>query len=770
MKKGGLIVLLVFSLINVRAQVDERPNIILIICDQLSWERLSEDDTSHFKTPVLDSLSNSGLFFDRAFTMNPTCIPQRISMFTGQRPTKMGIHVPKPGIEFTRTDMVEYVRQQQVATQFQEAGYKTYYGGKTHFGISGYEFFPEDMGFEVYSTYEEYRGADCVPKAIETLENHAENYPEKPFFMVTSLINPHDICYAQIKDHNYDIEAINERLSSDLEWVQKLKESVLNTLKIPEGEEGAGGYEPIDYYLSKASPLPDNFEPQENEPSYVSGIGEDYEGMASEFGRFRSDYDSIDWLLHRYAYDRFVEVIDHEVGALMAGVAQSGISGKTYVIFTSDHGEQNGSHRMAGKGLMYEESVHIPFIVTHPDIAAGRRDTVNLVNAGLDLLPTLFDLAGIRPLEDYEGLSLKPLFESEQNTLEREIIPVEFSTGMGIISKDYFYNIYYNGDYNNEQLIDLRKCPVQMFNEANNAEYSAVLETMRDSFASINGKTLEYYSYPERFIKFLDIDLSGTIDPNRIPDPIIRYTDQEMGMQANTSLGQFIDAETADKFFYNDSPLGIDNSGVIDIAMYRSSTSGLCVAAPDESTVKQYIYSGGNGLDYWSTKNATRFVKMDSSGLSGTDFYGLTDDKLLYENFESTLPANTVKGILEGETVLFKTVEDHYGALHITSFTNSSDGKVTFDMIVGQESTSGFKSARQQNLLLYPNPCENYLAIESGMDRGNITIHDVLGKLVLYEEFSSRLHLCNVSGLADGFYILKAGDQQHVSQASFLKE
>jgi len=770
MRRIAFIFALFIIRFTAKCQTEEPPNILLIICDQLNWNHLSAEGNQFVKTPTLDSLYNNGLHFDKAYPINPTCIPSRIAMFTGQRPTKLGIHIPKPGIDVTRTDMVEYAGSQQIAVQFQAAGYKTYYGGKTHFGVTDYEFFPTDMGFEVYSTDKEYRGTDCVPKAIETLDNHSENFSDQPFFMVTSLMNPHDICYVQLKNNKFDIEAINERLSSDTEWVQKLRTSVLNTLKIPEGFIGAGGYEPIDYYLSKAPPLPENYLPQSDEPSWVSGIDEDYDGMASEFGRFRADYDSIDWLLQRYAYDRFVEVIDNEVGILLDAISQMNLQGETYVIFTTDHGDQNASHQMTGKGIMFEESVHIPLIVNHPSISKGRTDSINLVSTGLDLLPTLFDIAGITPTENYEGMSLKPIFDNESHLLNRQAIPIEFSTGMGVITKDYFYNIYYNGNYHNEQLIDIDKRPVQMVNEVRNPAYNEVLTNLRDTFVRINGQTLEFYNYPERFTKYLDIDLSGNIDPNRTPKAITLVNDQEMGMQANTILEQFIDVETTDKYFYNSFPKGIDNAAVIDIGMYLSNSNGLCLAAPGESTAAQYIYSNDNGFGNWAVRNNTQFVKADAETFGNTAFYNSSHDKLLYELFESSTPSNTIKGVKSDEIVFFKTVENNYGALLVSSFTNSSSGDVKFDMVIGKDSgTTSLNNKEMLPFLVYPNPFYDYLTFEK-LPSSKLSIYDINGEKVFNNAINtSSPYTANLSSLAQGTYLLKIESEFGIYTSKVLK-
>jgi len=474
---------------------NDNPNILLIISDQLNWDYMSGMGNPYVSTPNIDRLLEKGVRFDRAYAINPVCIPSRVGMFTGARPSEFGVFVPE-GVDAEKKNIVEYVREKQVATRLQEQGYKTYYGGKTHFGFS-----PKDMGFDVYAGSEEYRSVDCIPKAILTLGEHATNNAKQPFFMVASIMNPHDICYAHIRDNRFDIEKIFNRTKGE-GWQAKLRKSVLENLKIPRGQPGAGGYEPIDYYLREAPPLPDNYMPQQDEPSFISGIGEE-KGLASAFGRYRGQYDETDWLLHRFAYCRFVEDFDRELGVLLDGLEASGMSDNTYIIFTSDHGDQMGSHQMTGKGLFYDEVCHIPFIVTHPDFHCGRVDSVNLISNGLDMIPSVLELAGIEADPALEGKSIVPLLRDAKHRLERDVIPVEFVSGMGIITKDFYYGIYLSGKANNEQLYDMRKRPLQMVNDALDSTYNEVLQKLRSQFEEEHRKTLERYGHPQGFTKYV---------------------------------------------------------------------------------------------------------------------------------------------------------------------------------------------------------------------------------------------------------------------------
>ncbi len=484
-------------------ELGKKPNILVIVSDQLNWDYISAAGNQYVNTPNIDRLCEYGVRFDRAYVMNPVCIPSRISMFTGKRPSQFGVHVPK-GINIQRNDMVTYVREKKIASLFQQQGYETYYGGKTHFGTRGYEFTPEDMGFEVYADKYEYRAEDGVSQALATLNDHKINHSKQPFLMVASLMNPHDICYAHIRDNRFDMEKILSRTKGG-GWKKKLQESVLGNLKIPEGKVGAGTFEPIDHYIRNAPPLPGNYLPQKDEPSVISGVGEpEGKGMAAAFGRYRDDYDETDWLLHRYAYCKFVEDFDLHLGKLLDGLEASGLAKETYIILTSDHGESLGSHQMAGKGLLYDEVCHVPFIVSHPSFTQGRVDSVNIVSNGLDLLPSLYELAGLKADPTLEGVSIIPLLKQPKLRLKRTAIPVEFSTGLGMITENFYYGIYVKGNSNNEQLYDIRKRPLQMVNDAIDPIYKDALKRHRKEFNKVHQETLNFYGNLKGFTKYLE--------------------------------------------------------------------------------------------------------------------------------------------------------------------------------------------------------------------------------------------------------------------------
>ncbi|MBI4624345.1 MAG: sulfatase-like hydrolase/transferase, partial [Verrucomicrobia bacterium] len=92
-----------------------------------------------------------------------------------------------------------------------------------------------------------------------------------------------------------------------------------------------------------------------------------------------------------------VACVDRSIGRILARLDQHGLADNTIVVFTSDHGDQLGAHRMVGKSVMYEESVRIPCFVKAPGVRGGHR--VMSSWSHIDMTPTLLDLMG-QPVTD----------------------------------------------------------------------------------------------------------------------------------------------------------------------------------------------------------------------------------------------------------------------------------------------------------------------------------------------------------------------------------
>jgi arylsulfatase A-like enzyme len=177
------------------------------------------------------------------------------------------------------------------------------------------------------------------------------------------------------------------------------------------------------------------------------------------------------WRQLRWAYYRMIEKVDAEIGKVLHALRQAGLEEKTLIVFTSDHGECAGAHGFNQKTVFYEESVHVPLIVSHKGVTKqGSCD--KMVNTGLDLLPTMLDFAGLEAPKKLTGRSLKPLAMGQSVTQWRDHVVLEnhmdqaaavdgirpSAQGRMVRTERFKYCVYSQGNQR-ESLVDLQADP-----------------------------------------------------------------------------------------------------------------------------------------------------------------------------------------------------------------------------------------------------------------------------------------------------------------------
>ena len=382
-----------------RSQSAKRPNVLVIITDQQRAGMLSCAGNPYVKTPHLDSLAQTGVRFERAYAVNPVCTPSRVGLMTGRMPSAIGVECNEDAL-LKQTTVPASMLQSSLGNTFRAAGYQTVYGGKTHLpraegaqgGIGAY-------GFDVIS-----------PNQREELANTAAAFlrekRERPFLMVASFINPHDICYMAISAFaRHEGQAV--ALSEPGRYLER-------ALQLPQGisEER--------FFRSDCPPLPANLEvPKDELSTFILD--------KREFQKYvRRSWTDREWRLHRWAYARLTEQVDREIGILLDALRETGHDRDTVVVMTADHGDQDASHRLEHKEVLYEEATRIPFIVSWKGVTkAGGVDRDHLVSNGLDLIPTLCDFAGIPKPSDLHGRSVRPLAEGRAAAAWRDHLVVE---------------------------------------------------------------------------------------------------------------------------------------------------------------------------------------------------------------------------------------------------------------------------------------------------------------------------------------------------------
>ncbi len=419
----------------------KRPNILIITTDQQRVDATSAAGNPWVRTPHMDALAAQGVYFTRSYCPYPLCSPSRSSLHTGRPPHEIG--VDRNSVSINASIPIS-------GQVFQAAGYDTGYAGKWHMPDP----YPSDgiPGFEVLNrTKRQGKLAHDVDEAtMNAAIEFLKRKREKPFLLVVSFINPHDICLPAGES-------------------SPLVEDVWKKYQPPAGAE--------------LPPLPANFSPAASRP-----------GDAMRLARHEG-WDENHWRRYIYAYYRMTEDVDAQVGQVLAGLRAVGRENDTLVVFTSDHGEGLGSHRWTGKMMFYEEEAAVPLIVSWKGVTARRIDREHLVSA-LDVLPTICDYAGVQPPPKMRGQSLRAVIEKPQ-TPGREFVVSEMAgSGAGrsfmVRTGRYKYMFFPSaGGERTELLFDLQSDPREMKNLAAEASRAAELERHRRLLAEWRKTTEE---------------------------------------------------------------------------------------------------------------------------------------------------------------------------------------------------------------------------------------------------------------------------------------
>jgi choline-sulfatase len=435
-----------------------KPNIIYIFTDQQSSSMMSCTGNKWLQTPAMDYIAQNGIRFTRAYTTNPVCSPARISMMTGRFPAyfndNQGNRVVENEGAMKLKNISEEVKLNNLAVLLKSAGYEIAYGGKKHLPSP---LIPERIGFVNIS-------GDERDVLAQKASEYIQKQHEKPYFLIISLINPHDICYMAIRDfaHTKTDSLILLKGQTELEMLDK-------ALLKPEGISNER------FFRDYCPPLPINFAPQEDEPKAINWLINQRPFRINA----REKYTENDWRMHRWAYCRLTEVVDSQVQIVLDALKNSKTEEQTIVFFSSDHGDMDAAHRLEHKTVLYEESAKVPFMAMwkgHFD--EGRVDSTHLVSNGLDLLPTLCDFAGVKGKADARGLSLKPVLENKKHKW-RKSLGVESEIGNMVVGANGLKYIRYNVAGIEETLFDLNTDPFEQQPVTQIPKYNKKLTEMR---------------------------------------------------------------------------------------------------------------------------------------------------------------------------------------------------------------------------------------------------------------------------------------------------
>jgi arylsulfatase A-like enzyme len=354
-----------------------KPNILLILLDDLGWMDLGCQGNPRVDTPHIDRLALQGMRFTDAYAAAPVCSPTRAAVLTGLSPARLRItnHIPDQkgfipdGAKVLPAEMLDHLPLERVtvAERLQKAGYATGFFGKWHLaGRAGpegkglVEFYPEHQGFTVNVGGCSHAGPPTYfdPYRIHTLPNRrpGEYLPDRMADEVIQFMRSHrdGPFLAFLWDY-----AVHYPMEAPAGLIRKYESRV-----------GPGVKDP------------------------------------------------------RYA--AMTEATDAAIGKILTALDDLGLRDNTLVIFTSDNGPFLGvadaKPLRSGKGYLYEGGIRVPLIVRWPDhVQPGSVCSTPVIS--MDFYPTILEAAGISQdaSEPLDGESLLPLLK-QAGDLRRQAI------------------------------------------------------------------------------------------------------------------------------------------------------------------------------------------------------------------------------------------------------------------------------------------------------------------------------------------------------------
>ena len=466
--------------------MNERPNIVLIMTDEMRGDCLGFAGHPDVKTPYLDSLAATGVYYPHAYSSCPTCVPARAILHTGlsQR------HTGKVGYQ----DGVDWNYGCTMAGELSKAGYYTQCVGKMHvhplrnylgfhnvelhdgylheYRFPGVDYHENQLVADDYFYWlKNEKGVECdvtdtgldcnswVARPWPYEEKyHPTNWvasrsidflrrrdPRRPFFLMASFVRPH------------------------------------------------APYDAPQYYfdLYRDKPLRPPFRGDWDDESLLQSKGMIYNSCTGP-----RDPELV--RQQQIGYYACITHVDHQIGRILQALVEHKLMDNTVILFTSDHGEMLSDHGWCRKSLPYEGSARIPMFLSGPERCIGKPGHVDDSLVELrDVMPTLLDLAGAPIPAHLDGRSMLRGIDREYLHGEHAFFFHEASSQFIVTKRDKF--IWFT-QRDEEQYFDLEKDPHETHNAIRDPQYAARIAQMRRWLAWELRNSEEGYSDGEHLI------------------------------------------------------------------------------------------------------------------------------------------------------------------------------------------------------------------------------------------------------------------------------
>jgi arylsulfatase A-like enzyme len=493
------------------AGTGKRPNIIFILADDHAVKAISAYQSKLIQTPNIDRIAREGALIQNAYVTNSVCSPSRAVILTGKYSHLNGM---KDNGTYFNGD------QQTLPKIFKQNGYQTAIVGKWHLfsqptGFDYWNILPDQGNY--YSPHFFKMGKDTVYKGYVTdiITDMAISWIDKnknaPFFLMLHHKAPHRNAMPPLKyldkfnNIKFPIPANFNDDYADRLALQRQSITMKNDLDIRYDSKI-----PCDTCtITKINAwAPGEYQKE------LSGLTPEQRIIWDK--AYRKKYEIFKTLhtkdeIARFQYQRYIEdylrcimSLDDNVGRVLKYLDDSGLAKNTIVVYMSDQGFYLGEHGLYDKRFMYEESFRTPMMIRYPQaVKPGNKLKQFILN--LDIAPTLLDLAGIKPPDDMQGESMKPLLTKQplvkkwRDEIYYHYYELSFNltAHYGIRTKQFAMMHFYN-PVDGWELYDLKKDPYEMTNVYNQPEYQA---TIADLKVRLKALQVKYKDEEKDFLK-----------------------------------------------------------------------------------------------------------------------------------------------------------------------------------------------------------------------------------------------------------------------------
>jgi len=378
---AALALVLSCGMLGCGAESQRKPNVILILADDLGYAGVGCYGQKLIQTPHIDRMAKEGMRFTDFYSANTVCVPSRVSLITGQHPGHASIrdNYPPALENFTgfMDDRPEELWPPKVTTLGQvmkQAGYVTAQFGKLEAGI------PMEPGKMTEHGWDTWFGFRATDAAFQYYPLELWKNDEKISFAANEgddVRRPGIVGDKGVYSQDLFVEEIRAFIREDRE-------------------------EPFFIYFP--TQVPHGRSPRDGDEIQVPDIG---------------PYADRDWTHLEKLYAAMITRFDEHVGQIIEQLQESGLDENTVILFTSDNGDEDSYFKYTKKfeatgplrgkkRFLYEGGIRVPMIVRWPG-TIGPSQTNDYPAAGWDIMATLAELAGVAPPPHTDGISVAPI-------------------------------------------------------------------------------------------------------------------------------------------------------------------------------------------------------------------------------------------------------------------------------------------------------------------------------------------------------------------------